>query len=273
MSSCCGYACVTQSNVGIVERFGEFSDVLPPGCTFIGCFHDLKGEVSLRERIMHATTESATEDRVILTIKSTIMFHVIPSECHTAFYSLSSLSQIRSYIESAMRSEMARVKYENIFVARQQIAQEVRNLVTPELSQRGFEVDEVLIREIIVPRDIRNASERQLEMRYIRQANRYKAEANKIEITTRAIAESEVKRLQGVGTANMQKGVAGGFGALMENIEGGENAEVNESEMIAVILMQQYFDTLKKIGDMKLSSGGVHSVFTPGRSLMPKMVG
>jgi regulator of protease activity HflC (stomatin/prohibitin superfamily) len=121
MSSCCGWACVNQSNVGIVERFGEFADVLPPGCTFIGCTQSLRGEVSLRERLMHVQTESATEDRVILTLKCVVMFHVIPSECHTAYYSLSSLSQIKSFVESAMRSEMARVTYENIFLARQQI--------------------------------------------------------------------------------------------------------------------------------------------------------
>ena len=263
MSSCCGWACVNQSNVGIVERFGEFADVLPPGCTFIGCFHDLKGEVSLRERLMHVTTESATEDRVILTLKCVVMFHVIPSECHTAFYSLSSLSQIRSFVESAMRSEMARVQYENIFVSRQQIATEVRKLVYPELSQRGFEVDEVLIKEIIVPRDIRDASERQLEMRYVRQANRYRAEANKIQVTTAAEAESEVKRLQGVGSANMQVGLAGGFGALMEKWEGGEQT----SEIMAMILMQQYFETLTKLS----STSNNHTVFVPAKSLMPKM--
>lgn len=162
-----------------------------------------------------------------------------------------------------MRSEMARVTYENIFVSRQQIATEVRKLVFPELSQRGFEVDEVLIKEIVVPHAVRIASEQQLEMRYVRQANRYRAEANKIQITTAAEAESECKRLQGVGSANMQVGLAGGFGALMERWEGGEQT----SEIMAMILMQQYFETLNKLSQ----TSDNHTVFVPSKSIFPQI--
>lgn len=265
MSSCCGWACVTQSNVGIVESLGQFADVIPPGCSYIGCLQNLRGEVSLRTRLMHVQNESSTEDRVILTVRSVIMYHVIPSECHTAFYSLSSLNQIRSYIESALRSEVARVKYENIFIARQQIAESVRKIVAPELSQRGFEVDELLIREIVVPYEIRSASEKQLEMRYVRQANRYRAEADKIAVTVNAQAEAEVKRLQGVGSANMQVGLAGGFGDLIGQWNGGERS----SELIAMILMQQYFDTIQKVSR---AESDCHTIFVPHQSLMPKIM-
>jgi regulator of protease activity HflC (stomatin/prohibitin superfamily) len=263
MSTCCGWACVQQSNVGIVERFGEFSDVIPPGCTFVGCLGNVRGEVSLRTRLMHVDGQGATEDRVMVSLRVSVLFSVIPSECHTAYYSLSSLTQIRSYVENALRGEIARVRFDMLFVCKQQIAAEVRRHVQPELAHRGFEVHDLLISKIIVPHDVRNASEQQLVNRYMLEANTHRAEAMKLETRIRAEAAAEVKRLEGVGSANEQMGIAAGFGALMDRFKAGEQT----SEIMAMILMQQYFDTL----GMLSKAPGVHTIFEPHRSLIPRM--
>lgn len=264
MSTCCGWACIQQSNVGIIERFGEFADVIPPGASYIGCCtHTLKGSMSLRTRLMYVSTQSATADRVMLELKTVVMYHVIPSECHTAYYSLSSLDQIRSYVDNAMRGQIARCTYDAIFHSKEQISNEVRQMLRPELEHRGFEVDEILIKDIVVPRELRFASEQQLQNRYLYEANLHRAEANKIMVMKQAEAESEVKRLSGVGAAHMQMGVSAGFGDLVSRFQDGEQT----SEIMAMILMQQYFDTLSQLGKSK-----GHTVFMPDLSIFARHI-
>ena len=99
---CCGWACIEQSSVGIVEQAGKFTDVAPPGCSYIGCcFGAVRGTVSLRTQMMRVSTRSSTSDGVIVWLDTDIIFHVIPSDCHTAFYALSSQDQLRLYCENA----------------------------------------------------------------------------------------------------------------------------------------------------------------------------
>jgi regulator of protease activity HflC (stomatin/prohibitin superfamily) len=268
-SHCCCWACVPQSTVGIVEKFGSYDDVIPPGCTMIGCSccgASLAGVVSLRTRMLDVYTKSATTDNVLVEFKTIVVFRAIPSESHTSYYALSSLNQIRSYIDDAVRGEIARLPFEEIFIAKERISNEVRKAVYPILAARGFDVDEVLVQDIRAPRQVVEASELRLENYYNRQANNYRAEMNKVMVTKRAEAESEVKRLQGVGAANMQAGVSGGMGALMTEWESG-GRDTKPSEIIAMMLMQSWMDTMKG-----LAAGKGHAVMMPSRSLGVKMV-
>jgi regulator of protease activity HflC (stomatin/prohibitin superfamily) len=267
-SHCCCWACVPQSTVGIVEKFGSYEDIIPPGMSYIGCAccgPTLRGTISLRTKLLRVHTRSSTSDSVIVDFYTTVMFHVIPSECHTAFYALQSLTQISSYVDDSVRGEIARIPFENIFSSNQRISAEVKKLVYPELAQRGFEVDEVLVAQIAVPPQVVQASEAKLENYYLRIGNGYRAEMNKIMVTIKAEADAEVKRLSGVGAAAMQMQTMGGMGALLAEWEKVKNdnsphGRTEQSMLIAQLLMQQWLDQMKSIGGEK-----THAVMMPGQ--------
>jgi regulator of protease activity HflC (stomatin/prohibitin superfamily) len=85
---CC--TSVEESTVGVIERFGAFSRIAPPGCVCLNCFTEKKvGELSLRIQQFEVNTETRTKDNVFVTIKMTVFAKVAESEAEfpAPFYS------------------------------------------------------------------------------------------------------------------------------------------------------------------------------------------
>ena len=85
-----------------------------------------------------------------------------------------------------------------------------------------------------------------------------KGEANKILVVKNEEAEAESKRLQGEGIAKQRRAIVDG---LRESIAAFTDkvSTVNEHEVLNLVLMTQYFDTLKEIG----ISAGSKVILTP----------
>jgi regulator of protease activity HflC (stomatin/prohibitin superfamily) len=73
-----------------------------------------------------------------------------------------------------------------------------------------------------------------------------KGEANKILTVKNAEAEAESKRLQGEGIANQRKAIVEGLRESVKQFQ--EATGVNANDVLRLVLMTQYFDTLKEIG-------------------------
>ena len=81
----------------------------------------------------------------------------------------------------------------------------------------------------------------------LREAAIQQAEADKIRVVKAAEGEAESKALQGQGIANQRKAIIEGLKESVENFNktiDGTNAE----DVMNLVLMTQYFDTLKEIG-------------------------
>jgi regulator of protease activity HflC (stomatin/prohibitin superfamily) len=74
-----------------------------------------------------------------------------------------------------------------------------------------------------------------------------KGEANKILVVKNAEAEAESKRLQGEGIAKQRRAIVDG---LRESIAAftGQIGEVSAADVLKLVLLTQYFDTMKEIG-------------------------
>jgi regulator of protease activity HflC (stomatin/prohibitin superfamily) len=75
-----------------------------------------------------------------------------------------------------------------------------------------------------------------------------RGEAEKILVVKRAEAEAESKALQGQGIANQRKAIIEGLQGSIEQFQkvvGG----VSTSEVMQLVLVTQYFDTIKSIGE------------------------
>jgi regulator of protease activity HflC (stomatin/prohibitin superfamily) len=80
----------------------------------------------------------------------------------------------------------------------------------------------------------------------LRKAAENKGEAVKIQAIKEAEAEKERKRLQGEGVALERKAIAEGLKESMEII--GTATGKNASDVMAVLTLTQYLDTIKSIG-------------------------
>merc|ERR1711976_945021 len=91
----------------------------------------------------------------------------------------------------------------------------------------------------------------------LRVAANDKAEAEKIGIVKAAEAEAESKRLSGVGLAEQRKAVVMGLHDSIRMFS--EHSDISQFEVMELLLMNQYFDTLKEM----TQHGKTATVFVP----------
>ncbi len=92
----------------------------------------------------------------------------------------------------------------------------------------------------------------------MREAAMQQAEADKIRLVKAAEGEAESKALQGQGIANQRKAIING---LKDSVEEFSNsiAGTKAQDVMNLVLMTQYFDTLKEIG----MSGKSNTILIP----------
>jgi regulator of protease activity HflC (stomatin/prohibitin superfamily) len=90
------------------------------------------------------------------------------------------------------------------------------------------------------------------QQRY-KEANLAKGEAEKILVVKQAEAEAESKKLQGEGIANQRKAIVEGLKSAIADFKEGVG-EVSAKEVMVLILLTQYFDMMKAVGESSKSS-------------------
>ena len=81
----------------------------------------------------------------------------------------------------------------------------------------------------------------------LREAAIQQAEADKIRVVKAAEGEAESKALQGQGIANQRKAIIEGLKESVENFSSAVNG-VNSQDVMNLVMMTQYFDTIKELG-------------------------
>jgi len=97
----------------------------------------------------------------------------------------------------------------------------------------------------------------------MREANKEKAEADKIQLVKAAEADCDAKKLSGEGVAKQRKAIVDGLRDSIVDFggEGGVDG-TSPKDVIDLLLLTQYFDMLKDIG----SHPGTSTVFLPSDS-------
>jgi regulator of protease activity HflC (stomatin/prohibitin superfamily) len=255
-SVCCCYTKVPQAYVGILESFGKFDSVIPPGCHFTGCTTECKGLLSLRLQRFDVNVQTNSKERTEVWLRVVIFFRPIPSKSPTAFYGMAGIkTQLKSFAEAAIRSEALHFTVEQLFAVRDELSHAVRANLGAMVAQYGYEITDALILHVSLPPNVAAAFSLQAENRYTRAAADAKGDIERIKRTIAAEANAEVQRLSGVGQANQRIGAMGSLGDLLQRFSDGDQSD----EMMATILAQQYLDSLEAMSKAK----GTHTVLVP----------
>ena len=248
-SGCCCLTCIPQAYAGVLESVGgQFKDILPPGLHCLNpCTVKLAGVVSFKTEMISCDMQAVSSDRTTVLVRTSILYRVIPSECHRAYYSTSSTTeQIQSYVVSSLRSILPTRTLDELFSERQEIVGRIQSHLQVTLRALGFEIVDVLLTDIEIQGNVRAAMNQQATQRYARVAAQYEAEAKRIVAIKVAEAEAEASRLRGVGTAAARSAIANAF---REGMGADSGRGANESQIMAMVLMAQYFDMMNDIAN------------------------
>jgi len=238
---------VKQQTSAIVERFGKFSSIRHSGLQLkIPVIDRIAGKVNLRIQQLDVIIETKTKDNVFVKMKVSVQFKVIQDKVYDAFYKLEyPHDQITSYVFDVVRAEVPKLKLDDVFERKDDVAIAVKRELNEAMTTYGYDIINTLITDIDPDIQVKNAMNRINAADREKTAAEYEAEASRIRIVAKAKAEAESKRLQGQGIADQRREIARG---LVESVDVLNKVGINSQEASALIVVTQHYDTLQAIG-------------------------
>ena len=239
---------VKQQTAAVIERFGRFESIRHSGLRFkIPLVDRIAGKLSLKIQQLDVIIETKTLDDVFVRLKVSVQYKVIRDKVYDAFYKLDyPHDQITSYVFDVVRAEVPKMKLDDVFVRKDDIAIAVKAELNDAMMEYGYDIIKTLVTDIDPDAQVKaamnriNASERE------KIAAQFEGDAARILIVEKAKAEAESKRLQGQGIADQRREIARG---LEESVEVLNNVGINSQEASALIVVTQHYDTLQSLGE------------------------
>ncbi len=241
---------VNTAQVAVITRFGKFLRVAEAGLNWKAPYLDtVAGLVSLRVNQITLTMETKTKDNVFVTIPISVQNRVRPEKVYDAFYKLSDpVAQIKSYVEQVILGHVPSMTLDEVFASQASIAQAVKLELDADMAAFGYEIVNVLVTDIVPDSKVKSAMNDINAAQREQVAANARGEAEKILVVKKAEAEAESKALQGQGIANQRKAIIEGLQTSVEQFQKAVEG-ASSKEVMQLVLVTQYFDTLKSIGE------------------------
>jgi regulator of protease activity HflC (stomatin/prohibitin superfamily) len=241
---------VSTAQVAVLTRFGKFLRVAEAGLNWKAPFLDsVAGLVSLRVNQIALTMETKTKDNVFVTIPISVQNRVRPERVYDAFYKLSDpVAQIKSYVEQVILGHVPSMTLDEVFASQSSIAAAVKQELDADMAAFGYEIVNVLVTDIIPDAKVKSAMNDINAAQREQVAATARGEADKILVVKKAEAEAESKALQGQGIANQRKAIVEGLQSSIEQFQKAVEGATSK-DVMQLVLVTQYFDTLKSIGE------------------------
>ncbi len=254
------YFTVKQQSAAIIERFGKYVRTAKPGLNFkIPYIENVVQRVSLRVQQLLVEVDTKTLDNVFVKLSVAVQFRVVEGSEADSYYKLQDhVEQIRSYVLDVVRAKVPRMNLDEVFEKKDDVGTAVKSELDVSMKVYGFEIPNALVTDVNPADNVKAAMNEIQTQQRLQVAAAAKGEANKILVVKNAEAEAESKRLQGEGIAKQRRAIVDG---LRESIAAFTDkvSTVNEHEVLNLVLLTQYFDTLKEIG----VSSGSKVILTP----------
>ncbi|MDC3030124.1 SPFH domain-containing protein [Flavobacteriales bacterium] len=238
---------VKQQSAAIIERFGKFTSIRHSGLQLkIPVIDRIAGKLSLKIQQLDVVVETKTKDDVFVKLKVSVQFQVIKTKVYDAFYKLDyPHDQITSYVFDVIRAEVPKMKLDDVFERKNDIAIAVKSELNDAMIEYGYDIIKTLVTDIDPDAQVKNAMNRINAAEREKVAAQYEGDAARILIVEKAKAEAESKRLQGQGIADQRREIARG---LEESVEVLNKVGINSQEASALIVVTQHYDTLQAVG-------------------------
>jgi len=239
--------CVAEDQRAVMTSCGKYSYTQEPGFVcIIPWVNAMAGSVNMRLWEIDANVVTKTKDDVFVVLNAVVMYQVMPTDVYHAFYALSSpQKQIRANISDVLRANVPQLTLDELFESKETLAAKVQQHLTEFLKDYGYSVVDSLITDIDPDGKVKSAMNMINESRRKREAAKEKAEAQKIETVVKAEADADAQYLRGKGVADQRRAIIAGMQSSVSEFK--DVGGMNEKDVMEIILMTQYFDTLKEL--------------------------
>lgn len=240
---------VHTKQAAVIEKFGKFQRIAGPGLNFkIPFIEKVVYVEDLNMQLMDVPVMSKTQDDATVTVPVRVQYYVLPDKVKEAYYELDDPEdQIKAHVENVILSYIPKINLDDTYQQEDQIAKRIKESLSTVMAKFGYSIENALVTKIVPADAVVKAMNDINAARREKVATEARAEANKITLVRQAEAEAEAKALAGQGVARERKAIVDGLRDSVLNFEEGIQG-VDPHEVMALLMMTQYFDALRDIG-------------------------
>lgn len=262
-----GVKIIQQAEVMVVERLGKFDRILDSGFHFIIplietprkiiwkeirqglneqtiSYVTQRERIDLRENVYDFPRQNViTKDNVSIGINALLYFQIIDPK--SAMYEIYNLPEaIEKLTQTTLRNIIGELDLDETLVSRDTINNKLRLILDEATNKWGVKVNRVELQDIIPPKDIQTAMEKQMKAERDRRAAILEAEGLKKAEILEAEGFKQSKILRAEGEAQGKIKVAE---AEAEAIQKVINAIADKGDPDKYIIAVRYIETLKEM--------------------------
>lgn len=256
----CGLFVVKQQSCAVVERLGKFHCVANAGLNLkVPLIDTILTRVSLRIHQLNVLVETKTQDNVFINLVVAVQYQVLADKVYEACYMLQDPEQqIKAFVFDLVRAQVPKLSLDDVFAKKDEIANAVRLELEKPMAAFGYGIIKALVIDVNPDANVKAAMNEINTAQRLKVAAIEKGEAEKIMKIKQAEAEAEASILQGKGIAGQRQAIIEGLGQSVDEfvrlIPG-----ARASDVMDMVLLIQYIDTLKEIG----ANSNSNVVFVP----------
>ena len=253
---------IPQSNAYVVERLGAYHRTLEKGLHFVIPIIDrVAGHVSLKEQVYDFAPQPViTKDNVTMMIDTVVYFQILDPKLYV-YGVVRPIQAIENLSATTLRNIIGDLELDDTLTSREIINTKMRVILDEATDPWGIKVNRVEVKNILPPKDIQEAMEKQMRAERERRSVILTAEGEKRAAILKAEGEKEAVILRASAKKESMITEAEGQAQALERIY---QAQAYGVEIINKAKPEQAYLTLKSLESLeKVANGNATKIIVP----------
>jgi len=250
-----GIKIIPQARAYVIERLGAYNKTLHTGMHYvIPIFERISNKVSLKEIVKDFAPQPViTKDNVTMQIDTVVYFQITDPKLYT--YGVENpINAIENLTATTLRNIIGELELDETLTSRDIINSKMRSILDEATDPWGIKVTRVEVKNILPPRDIQDAMEKQMRAERERREKILQAEGEKKAAILTAEGEKESMILRAEAKKEAQIKEAEGEASAIIKIQEA-NAQglklLKEAKADGAVLTLKSYEALAKVADGK----------------------
>ena len=248
-----GVRIVPQSTAKVIERLGSYHTTMQTGVHYVIPFIDrVANDVTLKEIVKDFAPQPViTKDNVTMQIDTVVYFQITDPKLYT--YGIESpISAIENLTATTLRNIIGELELDQTLTSRDIINSKMRSILDEATDPWGIKVNRVEVKNILPPRDIQEAMEKQMRAERERREKILQAEGEKKSSILIAEGEKESAILKAEAQKEAQIKMAEGEAEALLKIKKAEADGIKllrEAKADTSVLTLKSYEALEKLAE------------------------
>ena len=248
---------VPQAHEYVIEFLGKYRRTLNAGIHFIiPFFEKVAKRITLMEQLLDAPPQPViTKDNVTMQIDSVVYFRIFDAKLY-AYGAVNPIKALENLTSTTLRNIVGELDLDGTLTSRDVINVKMTEIIDKATDEWGIRVTRVELKNIIPPKEIQNAMEKQMKAERERRETLLQAEGHRAAIVTRAEGEKQAAILEAEGERDARVARAEGEAKailLQKQAEAAGIRALMEANPNAAVLELKRYEALTKVADGQAS--------------------